>query len=67
MEGVLLYLLAGSRGGPTRARVVRALEERPRNANRLAEHLDLDVQVGVTFLCGLELLALLALARITLR
>ena len=28
---------------------------------------DLDVQVGVTFLCGLELFALLALARITLR
>ena len=42
MEGVLWYVLASSRGGPTRARVVRALEERPRNANRLAEHLDLD-------------------------
>ena len=42
MEGVLWYLLASSRGGATRARIVRALEERPRNANRLAEHLDLD-------------------------
>lgn len=42
MEGVLWYLLASSRGGPTRVRIVRALEERPRNANQLAEALDLD-------------------------
>jgi DNA-binding transcriptional ArsR family regulator len=42
MEGVLWYLFASSRGGPTRVRIVRALEERPRNANQLAEALDLD-------------------------
>jgi DNA-binding transcriptional ArsR family regulator len=42
MEGVLWYLLASSRGGPTRVRIVRALDERPRNANQLAEALDLD-------------------------
>ncbi|MFB6219351.1 MAG: winged helix-turn-helix domain-containing protein [Halobacteriaceae archaeon] len=42
MEGVLWHLLASSRGGPTRARLLRALDERPRNANRLAEELDLD-------------------------
>jgi DNA-binding transcriptional ArsR family regulator len=42
MEGVLWYLLASSRGGPTRVRIVRALDERPRNANQLAEELDLD-------------------------
>ena len=42
MEGVLWYLLASSRGGPTRVRIVRALAERPRNANQLATELDLD-------------------------
>lgn len=42
MEGVLWHVLASSRGGPTRCRVVRALEERPRNANELAEELELD-------------------------
>lgn len=42
MEGVLWYLLASSRGGPTRVRIVRALDERPRNANQLATELGLD-------------------------
>ncbi len=42
MEGVLWYVLASSRGGPTRVRILRALEERPRNANQLATDLDLD-------------------------
>jgi DNA-binding transcriptional ArsR family regulator len=42
MDGVLWYVLASSRGGPTRARIVRALDERPRNANELAEELGLD-------------------------
>jgi DNA-binding transcriptional ArsR family regulator len=42
MEDVLWYVLASSRGGPTRVRLVRAIEERPRNANQLAEALDLD-------------------------
>lgn len=42
MEGVLWYLLASSRGGPTRVRILRALEERPRNANQLATELDMD-------------------------
>ena len=42
MEGVLWYVLASSRGGPTRVRIVRAIDERPRNANQLAEALDLD-------------------------
>jgi len=42
MEGVLWYLLASSRGGPTRARILRALADRPRNANQLATELDLD-------------------------
>ncbi|MFB6096503.1 MAG: winged helix-turn-helix domain-containing protein [Haloferacaceae archaeon] len=42
MDGVLWYLLASSRGGPTRVRIVRALDARPRNANQLANDLGLD-------------------------
>lgn len=42
MEGVLWYVLTGTRGGPNRARILRAVDERPRNANQLAEDLDLD-------------------------
>jgi DNA-binding transcriptional ArsR family regulator len=41
MDTVLWQTLAGTRGGPNRARILRALDERPRNANRLAEDLDL--------------------------
>ncbi len=42
MEDVLWYLLASSRGGPTRTRLLRLLDERPRNANQLATALELD-------------------------
>ena len=42
MEGVLWYLLASSRGGPSRVRILRKLDERPRNANQLATELNLD-------------------------
>ncbi|ELY61666.1 ArsR/SmtB family transcription factor [Natronococcus jeotgali] len=42
MDGVLWYLLASSRGGPTRVRIVRALNERPQNANQLATELEMD-------------------------
>jgi DNA-binding transcriptional ArsR family regulator len=42
MEGVLWYVLASSRGGPTRAELVRAIDEQPRNANQLADVLDYD-------------------------
>lgn len=42
MEKALWYLLAGTRGGRNRARIIQCLSERPRNANRLAEELDLD-------------------------
>lgn len=41
MEVVLWQVLAATRGGPNRARILRALDERPRNANRLADDLDL--------------------------
>jgi len=42
MEAVLWYVLAGTRGGPNRIRILRALDDRPRNANQLAEDLDLN-------------------------
>jgi len=41
MEAVLWQVLAGTRGGPNRARLLRALDRRPRNANQLADQLDL--------------------------
>lgn len=42
MEAVLWYVLTGTRGGPNRVRILRAIDDRPRNANQLAEELDLD-------------------------
>jgi DNA-binding transcriptional ArsR family regulator len=42
VEGVLWYVLTGTRGGKNRVRILRALDERPRNANQLAEAVDLD-------------------------
>lgn len=42
MEAALWYVLTGTRGGKNRVRLLRGLEERPRNANQLAEDLDLD-------------------------
>ena len=42
MEKALWYLLAGTRGAENRVRIVRALDERPRNANQLAESLGVD-------------------------
>jgi DNA-binding transcriptional ArsR family regulator len=42
MEAALWYVLTGTRGGPNRVRLLRAVAERPRNANQLADDLDLD-------------------------
>lgn len=42
MEAALWYVLTGTRGGPNRVRLLRAIDERPRNANQLADDLDLD-------------------------
>ncbi|WP_135822471.1 winged helix-turn-helix domain-containing protein [Halostella litorea] len=42
MEQALWYLFAGTRGGENRARIVRVLSERPRNANQIAEAMDVD-------------------------
>lgn len=42
MEGILWYVLTGTRGGKNRIHILRALDNRPRNANQLAEDLDLN-------------------------
>ena len=42
MKKALWYLIAGTRGGENRARIIRELETRPQNANQLAEKLDVE-------------------------
>lgn len=42
MERILYYLLTGMRGGTNRIRIIRSLLDRPKNANQLAEELDLN-------------------------
>ncbi len=42
LRQVLWYLIAGTRGGVNRARIIEALRERPYNANQLSEVLGLD-------------------------
>jgi len=42
LRQLLWYLIAGTRGGPNRARVIEALHERPYNANQLSEALGID-------------------------
>lgn len=42
MKRVLWYLIAGSRGGKNRARIIEALHDRPYNVNQLSQELDLD-------------------------
>lgn len=42
MKQILYWLVAGTRGGPTRARIIRILKDKPHNANQLARLLDLD-------------------------
>lgn len=42
MRKLLWYVTAATRGGPTRARMIYALKQKPMNANQLATHLSLD-------------------------
>lgn len=42
MKRILWYLIAGSRGGTNRARIIEALHDRPYNVNQLSLELDLD-------------------------
>ena len=42
LKYLLGWLIAGTRGGGTRAKIIRALKEKPRNANQLATLLKMD-------------------------
>ena len=42
MRRVIWWLIVGTKGGVNRARIIRALKDRPYNANQLAELLGLD-------------------------
>ena len=42
MKKLLWWLLAGTRGGHNRARIIRMLHKRPYNTNQLSEALKLD-------------------------
>ena len=39
MDKLIWWIFAGTSGGPNRARIVKALNKRPYNANQLAEKL----------------------------
>ena len=42
LKYVLGWLIAGTRGGVTRAQIIRALKEAPQNANQLANLIEMD-------------------------
>ena len=42
LRQLLWFLIAGTRGGANRARIIEAIRARPRNANQLGKDLDLD-------------------------
>ncbi|MCA1812471.1 MAG: winged helix-turn-helix domain-containing protein [Halobacteriales archaeon] len=46
MRRVLWHLLGGTRGGPLRIRILRALRDRPLNTNQLAVRLGIDYKTA---------------------
>jgi len=42
MKNLLWYLVAGTKGGETRGKIIEFLEKAPSNANKIAEMLKLD-------------------------
>jgi len=42
LKYLLGWLIAGTRGGPTRARIIAVLKDTPQNANQLANLLEMD-------------------------
>jgi len=42
LKYLLGWLIAGTRGGPTRAKIIQSLKETPQNANQLAIQLKMD-------------------------
>ena len=51
---LLWYVLAGSRGGLNRGRIISLLREQPRNVNQLAEALDVHYRVAEHHIRALE-------------
>ena len=43
MEDIIWWLIAGTRGGINRARIINELNSRPYNANQLAKKLNLEI------------------------
>lgn len=54
MEKILWWLIAGSRGGVNRARIISTLKKRPYNAHKLSEELNLDYKTVTYHLKLLE-------------
>ena len=54
MKKLLWYLVAGTRGGINRARIIHSLHDRPYNANQLSKVLNLDYKTVVHHLNVLE-------------
>ena len=80
MEKALWYLFVGMRGGENRARIVEVIDEQPRNANQIADCLDVDyntvrmlyagapsAQQAVAALRILQTVALVFLTYVTLK
>ena len=42
MKNLLWYLIAGTKGGETRGKIIDLINKNPSNANRIAEMLNLD-------------------------
>ena len=42
LKRLIWYLFAGTRGGPSRAEIIKAIQNRPSNANQLAQILRVD-------------------------
>jgi DNA-binding transcriptional ArsR family regulator len=42
MKKILWWLIAGTKGGPTRGKIIEALSKSPANANKLTEQLGYD-------------------------
>ncbi len=51
---LLWYVLAGSRGGPNRGRIINLLRKEPYNINRLAEALNVHYRVAEHHIRALE-------------
>ncbi len=54
LRKIITWLLSGSRGGPTRLKILRALKEKPMNPNQLAKTLNLNYKTVLHHLSVLE-------------